>query len=167
MQFEISIDGKVHRLELNRSGNQWTCRLDGREVVADVEEINSDILSILISGKSFEVRRIEVRRIDDTALLVNGQLCDVVVEDPRSWRGRRRSGAGTEGPQKLSASMPGKIVRVLAKEGEEIKAGQGIAVIEAMKMQNEIKSPKAGTLKKLLAQVGMNVTAGEVLAIVE
>jgi len=63
--------------------------------------------------------------------------------------------------------MPGKIVRVLATEGEKISAGQGVAVIEAMKMQNEIKSPKQGTLKKLLAKTGMNVTAGEVLAIVE
>jgi biotin carboxyl carrier protein len=63
--------------------------------------------------------------------------------------------------------MPGRIVRVLASEGDKISAGQSIAVVEAMKMQNEIKSLKQGTLKKLLARVGMNVHAGEVLAVVE
>ncbi len=63
--------------------------------------------------------------------------------------------------------MPGKVMRILAREGDEISAGQGIIVVEAMKMQNEIRSSKAGILKKLLAREGLNVTAGEVLAIVE
>ena len=63
--------------------------------------------------------------------------------------------------------MPGKVVRVLAREGENVQAGQGIIVIEAMKMQNEIKSPKAGTLQKVLAREGANVNPGEVLAVIE
>ena len=89
------------------------------------------------------------------------------VADPRSWRGRRGAAQGDTGPQSLTASMPGKVVRVLAREGEAIAPGQGIAVVEAMKMQNEIRSPRAGVLKKLLAHEGMKVNAGEVLAIVE
>ncbi len=68
---------------------------------------------------------------------------------------------------RLVASMPGKVMRILAREGDEVSAGQGIIVVEAMKMQNEIRSSKAGTLKKLLAREGLNVNAGEVLAIVE
>ena len=71
------------------------------------------------------------------------------------------------GPQKLIASMPGKVVRVLAREGDTVVSGQGIAVVEAMKMQNEIRSPRGGVLKKLLAHEGMKVNAGEVLGIVE
>ena len=63
--------------------------------------------------------------------------------------------------------MPGKVVRVLAREGENVQAGQGIIVLEAMKMQNEIKSPKAGTLQKVLAKEGANVNPGEVLAVIE
>jgi biotin carboxyl carrier protein len=63
--------------------------------------------------------------------------------------------------------MPGKVVRVLAREGDTIAAGQAIAVVEAMKMQNEIRSPRAGVLKKMLAHDGMKVNAGEVLGIVE
>jgi biotin carboxyl carrier protein len=160
--YDITIGSETHRLELNRIEERWHCRLDGREISVDAEHVDPQTLSILIGGKSFEVRREPGDKI-----FIHGKRHEVSVDDPRSWRGRKRAGAGTEGPQKLTASMPGKIVRVLAAEGEKISAGQGIAVVEAMKMQNEIKSPKEGTLKKLLAKPGMNVNAGEVLAIVE
>lgn len=162
MFFDIAIAGKKHRLELSRVQNHWQCRLDGREISVDAELVDPDTLSILVGGQS-----VEVRRQAEDKIFLRGKRYEVSIADPRSWRGRKRAEAGSEGPQKLIASMPGKIVRVLAAEGEKISAGQGIAVIEAMKMQNEIKSPKEGTLKKLLAQPGMNVSAGEVLAVVE
>ena len=162
MLLDISIAGRTQRLELRRLESGWECSLNGRKVPVDAQEIDPETLSLLIDGHSFDVR-LE----PDNKIFIRGKRYDISVDDPRSWRGRRRTGAGTEGPQNLVASMPGKIVRVLASEGEKISAGQGIAVVEAMKMQNEIKSPKQGTLKKLLAQPGMNVNAGEVLAIVE
>jgi biotin carboxyl carrier protein len=62
--------------------------------------------------------------------------------------------------------MPGKIVSVLAAQGQKIEAGQGLMVIEAMKMQNEIRSPKSGTVERLLAKEGQTVTAGEILAVI-
>lgn len=162
MQYEVSINGKVRRLELTAVSAGWECKIDGRPVAFDVAPITPHQLSILIDGKSYEVRR-----DSEETISVGSRRYQVSVEDARSWRGKRR-GAGSEaGPQKLTATMPGKVVRVLATAGERIGAGQGIVVIEAMKMQNEIKSPKEGTLKKLLAQVGASVTAGEVLAIVE
>ena len=162
MVYDISIGGKIHHLELQRTEGSWQLRLDGLDISADVEQIDPETLSILVGGKSFEVRREA-----DGKIFLHGRRYDVSVDDPRSWRGRKRAGTGNEGPHKLTASMPGRIVRVLASEGDKISAGQGIAVVEAMKMQNEIKSPKQGTLKKLLARAGMNVHAGEVLAVVE
>ena len=162
MLYDITIAGKIHRLELRRIEGAWRCRLDEQEISVDAEQIDPNTLSILIGGESYEVRREPGDKV-----FIQGKRYEVSVDDPRAWRGRKGAGARTDGPQKLTASMPGKIVRVLAAEGEKIAAGQGIAVVEAMKMQNEIKSPKAGTLKKLLAKPGMNVNAGEVLAIVE
>lgn len=162
MLYEVQVDGKTHRLELKQIGDRWHCVLDGKEISIDAAKIESDTLSLLITGESFEIRR-----EPENKLFIRGTRYDVSVEDPRSWRGKRRRPGAAEGPQKLTASMPGKIVRVLAHEGDKIRAGQGIAVIEAMKMQNEIKSPKEGTLRKLLVHVGVNVNAGEVLAIVE
>ena len=89
------------------------------------------------------------------------------LRDPRSLRSRK-DGAGNEhGPKKLVAPMPGKVVRILVHEKAEVEAGQGIVVVEAMKMQNEIKSPKKGVVKKIVAAEGANVNAGDVLAIVE
>jgi len=89
------------------------------------------------------------------------------VSDPRSLRTRKRAGLADFGEQKLTASMPGKVIRIIATVGDQIKAGQGILVIEAMKMQNEVRSPKNGQLKKLLVGQGANVVAGEVLATIE
>jgi biotin carboxyl carrier protein len=88
------------------------------------------------------------------------------LRDPRSLRSRVTADDG-KGPRKLLAPMPGKIVRVLVAESAEVEAGQGIVVVEAMKMQNEIKSPKKGVVRKLVAAEGAAVNAGDVLAVVE
>ena len=71
------------------------------------------------------------------------------------------------GPKKLVAPMPGKVVRILVTQGAEIEAGAGVLVVEAMKMQNEVKSPKKGTVQKILVNEGAAVNAGDILAIVE
>lgn len=162
MLYEVQVAGKTHRLELKQAAGRWHCVLDSNEISVDAAQIDLDTFSLILDGESFEVRR-----EPDGKLFIRGIRYDTSVEDPRSWRGKRRRAGPTEGPQKLTASMPGKIVRVLAHEGDKISAGQGIAVIEAMKMQNEIKSPKEGMLKKLLVHPGVNVNAGEVLAIVD
>ena len=91
----------------------------------------------------------------------------VDVQDPRSLRTRRAVGGSEAGPQKVKAPMPGKIVRILVSERDEVKAGQGIIVMEAMKMQNEMKSPKDGRVQKILTAEGSVVNAGDTLAIIE
>jgi biotin carboxyl carrier protein len=80
-----------------------------------------------------------------------------------------RSGRGRigEGLQSVSAPMPGKVVRVLVTEGQSVAAGQGIAVVEAMKMQNEMKAPKSGRVIQLKVREGETVGTGEVLALIE
>jgi len=88
------------------------------------------------------------------------------VIDPRAWSGRRHGNAEAEGRQQIVAPMPGKVVRLLVKAGDHVEAGQGLLVVEAMKMQNEIRSPKSGTLERVLAKEGQPVNAGEVLCVV-
>jgi biotin carboxyl carrier protein len=89
------------------------------------------------------------------------------VADPRAWSGRRPRTLEAEGRQPVVAPMPGKVVRLLVKAGDTVEAGQGLLVVEAMKMQNEIRSPKSGVVERLLAQEGQPVNAGETLAWVE
>jgi biotin carboxyl carrier protein len=165
MRFDIGLGGRIYRLELQKKKDQWECRLDGREISIQAAQVGADTLSLLMDGRSFEVKNEPA--LDGITVFIRGIRYEVSIEDPRSWRGRTRAAQAGAGPQKLIASMPGKVVRVLAREGDNIVAGQGIAVVEAMKMQNEIRSPRAGVLKKLLAHEGMKVTAGEVLGIVE
>jgi biotin carboxyl carrier protein len=162
VRYSVSISGNSYDIELSESEGRWHCRLHGRDVAIDFAQINSETASILIDGKSYAVRR-EAGGI----IFVGGDRFEYSVEDPRSWQGRKRRAVSQSGPQKLTASMPGKVVRVLAREGENVQVGQGIVILEAMKMQNEIKSPKAGILQKVLARVGANVNPGEVLAVIE
>ncbi len=165
MVYEITVDGKPHRLELERSENLWKCRLDGREVALDAVLVGSDVLSLLIDGRSYEITREQTA--SDLHVWVGGTRFGVELSDPRSLRSRRDGAGDASGPRKLVCPMPGKIVRVLVAEKAEVEAGQGIVVVEAMKMQNEIKSPKKGVVQKVLTVAGANVNAGDVLAIVE
>ena len=165
MLYEICLGGRTCRLELQKKEEHWECRLDGREISIHAVQVSADTLSILIDGKSFEVKHEPTG--EGLAVFVRGKRYEVSVEDPRSWRGRTRAAPDDAGPQKLIASMPGKVVRLLAREGDTVLSGQGIAVVEAMKMQNEIRSPRNGVLRKLLAHEGMKVNAGEVLGVVE
>jgi biotin carboxyl carrier protein len=165
MIYEVTVDGKTHQLELEHVEGAWKCRLDGREISVDAVLARPDVLSLLVDGHSYEIKREQTAT--DPQLWVGNTRFEVELRDPRSLRSRRDRTGDASGPRKLVAPMPGKIVRVLVAEKSEVEAGQGIVVVEAMKMQNEIKSPKKGIVQKILAVQGANVNAGDVLAIVE
>ena len=97
---------------------------------------------------------------------VEGRLYSVDVFDPRELRARSSTGS-QEGRQNIAAQMPGKVVRVLVAKGDAVKKGQGLIVVEAMKMQNELKSPKAGVVAEVKAADGATVAAGEILVVIE
>jgi biotin carboxyl carrier protein len=166
MLYDVAIDGKNYRLELNRNheDGRWSCRLDGRNLEIDAILVRRDVLSLRIGNISYEVK--SERVANDLHLWVGSTRFAAEVRDPRSLRGRSRA-ADDHGPKKITASMPGKVVRLLVREGDAVDPGSGVAVVEAMKMQNEIKSPKKGTARKILVSEGANVNAGDVLAIVE
>jgi biotin carboxyl carrier protein len=175
MLYEITIDGKNYRLELARAEGRWSCRLDGHEVEVDAVLARPDVLSLRVGNQAYEVKleRAGGAKGDNNGLQNNDWqvwVCNArfacEVRDPRALRSRARA-ADDHGPRKLTAPMSGKVVRVLAREGDAVEAGAGVLVVEAMKMQNEIKSPKKGTIQKMLAAEGVAVNAGDVLAIVE
>jgi biotin carboxyl carrier protein len=124
-----------------------------------------DVLSLLIAGKTYEIKR-EFSALE-VFLWVGGVRYTAEVRDLRSLRSRRGAASNEAGPKKLLAPMPGKVVRVLVHAEQPVEAEQSILVVEAMKMQNEIKSPKKGIVQKIVATEGTNVNAGDVLAIVE
>lgn len=163
MKFEVEINGTERVVELERDANGWRISLDGEAVDADAVEIAPNIFSILLNGKSYEIR---ITPTPSGALTLQTGRHEFTAEvtDPRAWRGRRHSVLEAEGRQQILAPMPGKIIRVLVQAGEKVEAGQGLLVVEAMKMQNEIRSPKSGTVERLLVKEGQPVNAGEILA---
>ena len=163
MTYNITIDGRNYRLDLNRADGRWSCRLEGREVEVDAVLARPDVLSLRIGNQAYEVKCERVA--GELHLWVGSARFAAEVRDPRSLRGRVRA-VDDHGPRKLTAPMPGKIIRVLVSPGDEVEAGAGVLVVEAMKMQNEIKSPKKGKIQKILVSEGAAVNAGDVLAIV-
>ena len=165
MIYEVTIAEKVYRVELVRTEQEWKCKLDGRELPLDVVSAQDGMLSLLLQGKSYEVKQETVGA--ESNVVVGQERFNATVRDPRSFRSRHRSGAGEQGVMKIKAPMPGKVVRILAPAGTQVEMGQSVLVIEAMKMQNELKAPKTGVVKKINVEEGAAVDAGQALAEVE
>ena len=126
----------------------------------DIIEVEPGVYSILRDGASYEAR------VVGGEIVINGCRFPFDADDPRQWK-RRGAGADGGGRASLAAPMPGKVVRVLVAEGDHVAAGQGIVVVEAMKMQNEMKSPRDGVVTSIAVQTGDSVNAGTVLATIE
>ncbi len=172
MTYDVVVDGQLYRLELTQGGELtpgervWHCKVDGQEIVVDAALTTRDVLSVLLDDKAYEIKR-ERSLQGEIHMILGSARYATEVRDPRSLQTRRAAGGAEAGPQKLTAPMPGKIVRILVKPGDEVTAGQPLIVMEAMKMQNEMKSPKAGTVLKILASEGSIANAGDTLAIIQ
>jgi biotin carboxyl carrier protein len=151
-------------IDVTRDGNRLRVEMGGRIIEGDAVEVAAGTYSVLMGGHSFEVR-VEPAH-GGMRVHAGAQEYRVDIDDPRAWRRRRGGALEAEGRQEVVAPMPGKVVRVLAQQGDEVEAGQGLFVVEAMKMQNEIRSPKKGKLERLLVAEGQVVNAGEPLAVV-
>jgi acetyl/propionyl-CoA carboxylase alpha subunit len=162
MKLDLTINGRESSIELLAPAPACRYQVAGAPVrEANVESPVPGIYTVLVDGRSYDV----FVEVAPTGLIVSihGQRFEVDVRDPRRLT-RRSAGAGAGGVQTLHSPMPGKVVRVLVAAGDTVEAGQGILVIEAMKMQNELKTSRAGTVLSISAKEGATVTAGESLA---
>ena len=164
---QIEIDGKLRRLNLIRNATDggWAATLDGDVIDVDARLVQPGILSLIIQGHSF--RCVLDQGPLETAIQIAGQRYLLSIEDPRSLTARRRRAGGSGGLQVIKAPMPGRIVRLLAAAGDQVTAHQGVVVIEAMKMQNELKATRAGRVVEVKTEAGATVTAGAVLLLIE
>jgi biotin carboxyl carrier protein len=167
MKYEIRINGAGRAVEVEAHGaRSFRAQLDGQPTSVDAVETAADTYSILLEGQAFEARVSDDASDDGLLVRCAGADFRVQVSDPRSWRGRRHSALEAAGPQRVLAPMPGKVVRVLVAAGEEVEAGRGLLVVEAMKMQNEIRAPKSGRIERLLVAEGQAIRAQEALVII-
>lgn len=165
MIFDVEIDGLSTRLEVQRDGERCRFRLgEQEERSAQLAAVEPGVYSVLLDGRSYEAR---AEPGEDCAwITIRGHRFRVAITDPRRWSRTGPSAPGQD-RENVIASMPGKIVRVLVKAGESVAAGQGILVVEAMKMQNEMKAQRAGRVLSVAAREGATVTAGEPLVTIE
>ena len=157
----LLLDGREARLEWTQDGETFRFRFESEvETAADIRQVEPGVYSVLVNGRSYNVRA------DGANVSACQRTFAVEVIDPRRWNWDRNH-RQAEGLQKVAAAMPGKVVRVLVSQGEQVEAGQGLFVVEAMKMQNEMKAAKAGRVVALAAIAGATVNAGEILATIE
>lgn len=169
MILDVDLNGRTHRVTLEPQGraSRYRVEVGDRAYRLEVCWLDETTLSV----RDEETAR--VYRVGFAAARFPGEL--VVVADGRSLRAgvnRRRRSPGEEvvgapGEQRIVAPMPGRIVRVYVQPGAEVRASQPLVVIEAMKMENELRSPKTGRVKAVAVEEGMSVEAGRLLAVVE
>jgi biotin carboxyl carrier protein len=157
----LSLDGHAVHLEWKQEGETYSYRLESEEEkTCEIRQAQPGVYLILAGGRSYEAR------VDGSSVSINGHGFNIELIDPRR-RSRGRNQLQGEGRQNIAASMPGKVVRVLIAEGDQVEAGQGLVVVEAMKMQNELKAVRSGRVVALAAVAGATVNAGEILATIE
>ena len=161
MKLNLKLNGKPREIEVLTPAPTCRFRLDGAERLADVTMPEPGLYSILLDGHSYDVQVERTPR--HLIILLRGHRFEIEIHDPRRWS---RQEAGRRGGdfETITAPMPGKVVRVLVAPGDAVEPGQGVLVVEAMKMQNEMKATRAGRVISVTAQEGATVTAGEVLA---
>ena len=162
MQFEANVEGKPIRVDVRRAASRFTVSLDGRTLEVDLIRTGSHFASLIVDGRSHDVGfetvpggyRVHLR--EDTL--------SVLIVDP--LRGGVARPDKSTGPMRLTAPMPGRVVRVLAEKGHEVEPGQGLVVIEAMKMENELKASRRGCVREVAVREGQAVEAGALLLVV-
>lgn len=149
------------RLEEGKSGS-FRVALNGRTHDVSAEFINPDEVLLNVDGRVFNVT--VSGGAGGHSVFVNGHVFRVARRAPLRAPGPER---GRSRKKEVSVSMPGRVIQVLAGEGDEVSEGQAVMILEAMKMQNEIKAPRSGILRRLSARAGETVEAGAVLFTVE
>ena len=166
MRREVLVNGEKLTVEMHRNSPDWAYYVEERDArgTASILPTEAGVYSVLMDGKSYQAR--VFRSHGALQVSIGGITHTVEIVDPREIR-RGANAMGGEGRQTLAAPMPGKVVKVLAKPGDAVEAGQGIVVVEAMKMQNEMKASRAGKVLSISAVEGSTVNAGDILAVVE
>jgi biotin carboxyl carrier protein len=164
MLFDATIDGRTVRVEVRGGDGRYLVTMDGRALEVDHREIGAHFASLLIGGRSYEAG-LEKRADGYNVVLAEDVL---FVELRGASRGAvapaRKADAG---PARVLAPMPGRLVRVLVEQGQEVAAGDGLVVVEAMKMENELRAPHAGRVTEVKVVDGMSVEANAVLVTLE
>ena len=167
MPFIARLGEQSYTIDIEEIGKSvYRVAVDGNEFLVDGKKTGRTNYSLIVDNRSFEI---EVDHTEDEyRVLVDGRNYHVhLVDERRMLVGGTQSGVQLQGRQKVSVPMPGKVVAVLVSEGDKVEKGQGLVIVEAMKMENEVHSPTMGEVKEIKVKPGDTVEGGAVLLIVE
>lgn len=164
MLFDATVEGRTIRVEVRARNGGYAVSLDGRVLEVDHQEAGAHFVSLLIGGRSYEAG-LEQRPDGYNVVLAEDVLYVELRGASQAALAAPRKPEG--GPARILAPMPGRLVRVLVRPGQQVAAGEGLLVMEAMKMENEIRSPRAGRVGELPVREGQAVETGALLVVVE
>ncbi len=168
MKINAELDGEKHEVALEQTGAIVSAEIDGRIYKLEVSEPEPNIYLFKHDGEIFEIFVSPNEKSNEPfQVSVANHNLEIKISDPKRLRGSGAAGGEIEGTAELKTAMPGKVVRVLIEQGASVQTGDGIIVVEAMKMQNEMKSPKDGIVKEIRFFEGATVNAGDVLVVIE
>ncbi len=163
MKLSVKVGDHVHDVFVTRQDGHYVVEIDGHRHKVDSHKLENNFYSFITDERSYEV---SVERDGDTYKVRRGAAqLDVTISDPS--RQARDARVVAAGPEKIVSQMPGKVVRVLVAEGDEVEAGAGLIVVEAMKMENEIVTEKGGKVTKVAVAPGEAVESGALLLVIE
>lgn len=168
MNLFAELNNQKHEIKLNRTGEKVYAQVDDRIYELEVSEPEANVCLLKHDGKIYEIFVSPVEKSGEP-FLVNfaNQHFEIKISDPKRLRGSGSGSEEIEGAAEIKTAMPGRIVRLLVEEGATVQTGDGVIVVEAMKMQNEMKAPKDGIIKEIRFPEGSTVNAGDVLVVIE
>lgn len=169
MKLQATINGEASTVEVRRDDNgKLIARVDDREYNLEVSEPEPGVFLFKRDGQIFEATVSDPTAAGEpTKVRIGSSEFDISLTDPRKLRSSGTGNDHEDGLAEIRTAMPGKVVRLLIEPGTEVEKGDGVMVVEAMKMQNELKSPKTGRLKQFRVAEGDTVAAGDILATIE
>ena len=168
MKLQAEVGSENSDIEIHRDGRRLIAKVGDREYDLEVSEPEPDTYLLKHGGRIFEAMVLDSSESSGTLTIsVAGKQTDVRLWDPKRLRGSSSDSSALDGPAEIRSAMPGKIVRVLVETGDYVKKGQGVIVVEAMKMQNELKSPKDGQVREIRVGLEDTVSSGDVLVTID
>ncbi|MFQ6032280.1 MAG: biotin/lipoyl-containing protein [Candidatus Zixiibacteriota bacterium] len=161
MDLQFNIDQEIYKIEINFKEGKYLVKLDDKQYNVDSQPISENCLSLLVDGKAYTVFIAE----DEGKKYISVQGEQFCVEEAKSQTETRsvKESPTLKGAPTISSPMPGKIVKILVRQGDRVEKGQGLVIVEAMKMENEIRSPNDGVVKKINFKEGDLVDAAELI----
>jgi biotin carboxyl carrier protein len=171
MTFEIEVNGRTRSVSIERAGDgRFRVSVDGDVSVVEAQRTGAFGISLLLADDGHQSAKVSIApgsAQGETLAYLDGRSAVVAVNARRTGRGAADAGAGAHGEQTITAPMPGRVVRVLVAPGDAVEARQPVVVVEAMKMENELRSPKTGRVREVAVAAGTSVEAGRVLVIID